>query len=125
MKTDAKQVGKNILFVCSANINRSTTAELWFSWRNPENNYSSAGSSRYACNKYGGNYVTESQLHEADRIICMENRNKTEIEKQFGAGYSHKTEVAGIQDKYNFMELPLIFEFIDKISIESIITVPQ
>lgn len=118
MKTEKKQVGKNILFVCSANINRSTTAELWFSWRNPENKYSSAGSSRFACNKYGGSYVTENQLREADRIVCMENRNKTEIEKQFGSTYSHKTEVAGIPDKYRFMELPLIFECIDKIIID-------
>lgn len=110
--------GKNILFVCSANINRSTTAELWFAWRNPENKYSSAGSSRFACNKYGGNYVTEKQLQEADRIVCLENRNKAEIEKQFGSSYSNKTEVACIPDKYRFMELQLIFECIDKIDVD-------
>lgn len=118
MKTEKTQGGNNILFICSANINRSTTAELWFGWRNPENKYSSAGSSQFACRKYGGNYITESELQEADRIVCMEKRNKTDIEKQFGSAYTHKTEVAGIPDKYMFMELPLIFECIDKITIE-------
>jgi predicted protein tyrosine phosphatase len=47
----------------------------------------------------------------------MENRNKTDIEKQFGSAYTHKIEVAYIQDKYSFMELTLIFECIDKITI--------
>lgn len=115
---DKKPDGRSILFICAANINRSTTAEIWFSMRHPGNSYQSAGSSRAACRIHGGNYVTESQLQQADRIICMDNRNRTEIEKWFGTSYSHKTEVANIPDFYNYLELVLIFEIIDKIKIE-------
>lgn len=108
---------KSILFICAANINRSTTAELWFSMRHPENNYESAGSSKAACRIHGGKYVTEPQLQQADRIICMETRNQNEIEKQYGNLYSHKIEVVQIADKYSFLGLPLIFEIIDRIKI--------
>jgi len=117
MKGGKKMVGKNILFVCSANVNRSNTAELWFTWRNPANNYSSAGSSKFACNKYGGKFISESDLENSDRIICMEKRNQSDIQKQFGEYYNAKIEVADIEDKFKFLDLDLIFECIDKIEI--------
>lgn len=110
--------GNKILFVCSANVNRSTTAELWFSWRNRENDYKSAGSNRFACNKYGGNLVTRKNLNWADRVICMEDKNKKEIQDFFGNSFDSKMEVAGIKDNYKFLELDLIFEFIEKIKMD-------
>ncbi len=117
MKKGGNKVdGKNILFVCSANVKRSPSAEFWFSCTASQNNYSSAGSSEFACRKYGGNYLQKYDLENADRIICMENRNKSDIEKNFGSGYNPKIEVAGIKDHYEFLQLDLIYEFIDKIS---------
>jgi predicted protein tyrosine phosphatase len=115
---DKKPDGRSILFICAANINRSTTAEIWFSMRHPGNSYQSAGASRAACRIHGGNYVTESQLKQADRIICMDNRNRMHLENEYGNRYSHKTEVAHIPDAFKFLELNLIFEIIDKIKIE-------
>lgn len=109
--------GKNILFVCSANVKRSPTAELWFSWLKPGNNYSSAGSNAYACKKYGGKLVTQANLTAAHRIICMENRNQKEIQKAHGHSFDEKIEVAGIQDKYDYLDLQLLFELTDKIEI--------
>lgn len=106
-----------ILFVCSANFNRSPTAELWFKWLKPENNYYSAGTSKFACRKYGGKYINESVLENADRIICMETSNKKEIEKKYGDKFNKKMEVVGIKDEFSFLDIQLIFEIIDKIFI--------
>jgi len=107
---------KNILFVCSANIHRSPTAEFWFALRNPENKYESAGSSSYACRKYGGNFVTKQQMEQADRIIFMEERNRDEL-KQLFPGLCFKIEVAGIPDKYRFLQVELILDLIDRIKL--------
>lgn len=110
--------GKNILFVCSANVKRSPSAEAWFKWIAPENEYNSAGANRAACKIHGGTYVSKPQLQKADRIICMEERNRKDLEKTFGNEFSNKTEVSGIPDNYNFMEVELLFEFMDKIKID-------
>ena len=106
--------GKNILFVCSANVNRSPSAEFWFSIRNPENIYDSAGSCRAACTIHNGKFVSAAQLSKADRIICMEERNRKELNRNF-TGYNWKIEVAGIPDQYSFFQLELIFEFMNRI----------
>jgi predicted protein tyrosine phosphatase len=108
---------KNILFVCSANVKRSPTAELWFSWLKPENNYTSAGSNAYACKKYGGKLVTASNLTAAHRVICMEPRNQKEIQKAHGHKFNDKIEVAGIKDQFDFLNIQLLFELTDKIKI--------
>ena len=107
---------KNILFVCSANVNRSPSAQFWFSYRNPENAYESAGSCRAACRIHHGEYVTKQQLESADRIICMEERNRREINASF-PGFESKIEVAGILDKYAFLQLELIFELMNSINV--------
>lgn len=108
--------GKNILFVCSANVNRSPSAEFWFSLRNPENVYESAGSCEVACRIHNGKYVTSEQIENADRIICMDERNRNELNKNF-PGFEAKIEVAGILDQYSFFQLELIFEFMNCIKL--------
>lgn len=109
--------GKNILFVCAANVNRSITAQFWFSIIKPENQYDSAGSCRAACRIHGGEFVSQVQIDEADRIVCMDQRNKTELINQFGSSIQDKIEIAGIQDHYSFMQLDLIWELIDKVKL--------
>lgn len=109
--------GKNILFVCSANVKRSPTAELWFSWLKPQNSYSSAGSSKFACKKYGGKLITQTALTAADRVICMEPRNQKEIQKAHGHQFDAKTEIAGIKDEFDYLDIQLLFELTDKIEI--------
>ena len=116
-KTEEKMDGKKILFICAANVNRSPSAEFWFSMRNPENIYDSAGSCRAACKIHGGKFVSEDQLNWADRIICMDTRNKNDLNKLFSGEFDQKIEVADIADQYSFMQLQLLFEFFDKIKI--------
>lgn len=103
--------------MCSANAKRSPTAELWFKLFKPENNYSSAGTSEFACRKYGGKYISENDLEIADQVICMENSHKNQIEKKYGNRFNEKMEVAGIKDEFSFLDIQLIFEITDKILI--------
>ncbi len=117
-KEENNKAGKNILFVCAANIHRSPTAEFWFSLRHPGNEYQSAGSSRAACRIHGGQYITQTQLEWASQIICMDSKNKIQIEREFGKGFSHKIEVVDIPDEYRFLELSLLLEIMDKIKIQ-------
>lgn len=105
----------NVLFVCTANVNRSVTAQLVAYFVNPFNCYESAGSCLFACRKYGGDFVTKQQLETADVIHCMEERNKREIESQFGTHFSDKIKVANIPDEYRAFEIQLIFALMDKI----------
>jgi predicted protein tyrosine phosphatase len=104
-----------ILFVCSANVNRSVTAEFMGPFFNPKNIYDSAGSSEFACNKYGGTLVSSEQLTDANVIYCMENRNKKEINNRFGDQFDSKIKVLDIKDEYQIFDRDLIFELSDKI----------
>jgi protein-tyrosine-phosphatase len=115
--SENSKAGKFILFVCAANVNRSPTAEMWFSIRNPENHYESAGSCQEACRIHGGKFIDESQLQRADRIICMDERNRREILQGFVSFEASKIEVAGIPDVFGFLEIPLIYAIIDNIEI--------
>jgi len=108
---------KNILFVCAANVNRSITAQFWFSITKPENQYESAGSCRAACHIHGGDFVTQEQIDKADRIICMDELNKNQLIWDYGKHIESKIEIAGIQDHYSFMQLDLIWELIDKVKV--------
>lgn len=107
----------NILFICTANVKRSPTAAFWYALRKPEHCYQSAGSNAFACKKYGGKNVTSVDLKAADRIICMENRNKKEIQKDHGHKFNSKIEIANIKDEFDFLDIQLIFELTDKIKI--------
>ena len=117
VKKEKNLVGKNILFICASNINRSPTAEIWFSIRKPLNSYKSAGSCKAACRIHGGRYVLESDLESSDRIFLMDNRNLNDLHKEYGNKYDSKIEIVGIADKYKYLDLSLLFEIIDKIQI--------
>lgn len=107
---------KTILFICSANVNRSPSAQFWFMLKNRENAYDSAGSCRPACIIHGGRFVTRNQLEQADRIICMEEKNRKDINEVF-PGFDSKIEVAGIPDQYKFLQVELLFELSECIKI--------
>jgi len=53
---------KNILFVCSANKQRSKTGEDYFSTIYPNRNFKSAGTNLKVCEKEGTNPLTEEML---------------------------------------------------------------
>lgn len=99
---------KNILFICSANRDRSKTAEDYFSNLYPMNNYESAGTNKKTCNNLGTNYVSQEQLDAADEIYVMENKHLKLIKEVFGSTWHNKITVLDIKDIYKYGSKELI-----------------
>ena len=92
-----------ILFVCSANADRSPTAE--YIYRNtPGLEVQSAGTSSFAIRQ-----VNEELLMWADVILCMEKRHKEKIEQKFPNIASLKViDYLDVRDDYACKEPSLI-----------------
>jgi predicted protein tyrosine phosphatase len=106
---------KKILTVCSANINRSTTAAFMLKVINSKNQVVSRGSSQAACRIHGGTYCTAEDVTEADEILCMEERNRKELLAAHGNHIDAKISVLGIEDKYKAFQPELITELTAKL----------
>jgi len=92
-----------ILFVCSANKDRSPTAEQIFK-NHPGLEVKSAGASWYAINP-----VNKELILWADAIFCMENRQKWYIVEEFADIVSDKLiKCLDIEDIYPYMHPSLI-----------------
>jgi predicted protein tyrosine phosphatase len=89
----------NVIFICNQGKNRSKTAAQLFSERFQT---ASAG-------LYGNTPVTESHLDQADIIIVMEERHRTEIAERFPRIYLQKRIlVLGIPDIYRYGQPELV-----------------
>ena len=106
------QTGKNILCVCSANVNRSITAAWILNIAHNENYYWSKGSNPIACRIHGGKYVSSEDLESADQIICMEPRNVREIKNAFGNQYNNKMTCINIPDRFKAFDRQLMIEIL-------------
>ncbi len=95
------------LFLCSSNINRSKSAETYFSGLYPEHAFQSAGLNEKSCRDNGTNFATESMLDDADRIFVMEEKHREWIEKATGTRFSAKITVLHIPDIYQYMDTSL------------------
>jgi predicted protein tyrosine phosphatase len=104
---------EDILFVCSANKQRSKTADDYFSAKYPQLNFDSAGTNLKICNKEGTNPITEEMVQWADVIYVMEKRHKDQINKHTGENYSKKIRVLHIPDRYKYYQKELI-ELLDQ-----------
>ena len=100
----------NILFICTANKDRSRTAEHLFQKENPQFEFDSAGIDECLCQKYNGKYVDYDICEKADRIICMEFHHAQYLIKKFGSHLLCKIEVLEIEDNEEYMSLNLIQE---------------
>jgi len=88
-----------LLFICNQNENRSKTAEELFKDRFETK---SAG-------LYNKKPVTEKQLSWADKIIVMEDEQRSEIAKRFPKQYIKKQIISlNISDIYNYNNPELI-----------------
>ena len=106
---------KSILFICSANKDRSKTAEDFFSEEYPDLRFNSAGTNLKICNQLGTNYISQEQLDRADVIYVMEHKHTTAITKLFGGRYFNKITVLHIKDLYTYGSIDLIALLQDKI----------
>ena len=98
----------NILFVCTANRDRSKTAEHHFKISKPQHEYKSCGISSSYCKTWGGTYIDRGLLDWADRIFCMDTNHQSFIRQKYGKDYDAKMINLKIEDIYNYMSEKLI-----------------
>jgi len=103
---------KKALFICSANKDRSRTAEDMFADKFPMHQFDSAGTNQKICNQLGTSFINEHQLDWADVVYVMEQKHLQVLRSLFGNEYSNKIEVLNIKDIYQYgaEELKEIFE---------------
>tara|TARA_R110002049_G_scaffold1346_1_gene10231 strand:+ start:13120 stop:13446 length:327 start_codon:yes stop_codon:yes gene_type:complete len=106
-----------ILFICSANKQRSRTAEDYFSSKHEDHDFSSAGTNIKICRKEGTTELTEELLQWADKVFVMEKRHLDQIQKHTGSEYYKKITVLNIPDIYKYYDAELIEILNDKIVI--------
>ena len=101
---------KRILFLCSQNKLRSTTAEKVFS-EYPDLEVASAGLDTDAKIK-----VTKELVDWADLIFVMEKNHKNRLQKEFKQYLANKKVVClNIPDNYDYMDQELVQIFKDRI----------
>jgi predicted protein tyrosine phosphatase len=98
----------NILFICTANRDRSRTAEVHFQFKFPEHRFRSAGINKYLSERHGGIHVKQYMLEVADLIICMEHVHSDYIVRQINKKYLSKIEIIELGDTESFMSPSLI-----------------
>lgn len=102
----------NLLFVCSANKNRSKTAEEYFQKKYPNFKVLSAGINRKACAKEGSTFLTDELLEWADIIFTMEEKHKNIIQENTLSNVAYKIKVLNIEDIYTYNQ-PELIEILD------------
>jgi predicted protein tyrosine phosphatase len=98
----------NILFICTANRDRSRTAEIHFQNKHPKHRFRSAGINKYLSERHGGIHVKSYMLDVADRIICAEHVHSDYIVQNINKKYLDKIEVLELADTDTFMSQSLI-----------------
>ena len=98
----------NILFLCTANIQRSRTAEDLFKSLESEHVFQSAGLSKKYCAKYGSRLCTIELLNWAEKIYVMESQHIERITEHVGKSYLAKIEILHIDDVYQYMQPELV-----------------
>ncbi len=105
---------KNILFVCSANKDRSKTAEDYFSEHYPDLNFESAGTNLKLCDVLGTNALSEELQENAELILVMEEKHY----KSISAKFKHKTKILHIRDIYKYYQPELITILEEKVKFD-------
>lgn len=72
-----------VLFVCTANKDRSKTAELHFSSMYANINFKSAGISAIHTKAANSTFISQELVSWADLIICMESEHSSFINEFF------------------------------------------
>lgn len=97
-----------ILFICSANKQRSKTADDYFSEKYPNENFQSAGTNIELCRKEGTTELTEDLLIWADKIFVMESKHFDLIKKHTNKKYANKIVTLNIPDRFKYYSKELI-----------------
>ncbi|PAJ74111.1 hypothetical protein CJF42_12420 [Pseudoalteromonas sp. NBT06-2] len=104
----------NILFLCTANIQRSKTAEELFSAIDNSNEYRSAGLSLKYVEKAGSTICTEEMLQWADKVCVFEREHIKRIQQHTGDVFISKIENLDIADEYSYFQRELVLTLLEK-----------
>jgi predicted protein tyrosine phosphatase len=99
---------KRILFVCSANKQRSKTASDYFSEKLIDFEFDSAGTNQKICNKEGTQALTPELMKWADLVIVMEEKHRRLIVENGGSEFGKKIKVLAIPDRFKYFQKELI-----------------
>ncbi len=108
----------NILFLCTANIQRSKTAEELFSAADKLNVYRSAGLSKKYVKKAGSTLCTEEMLKWADEIYVFEQMHIERIRAYTGDTYLHKIANLEIKGSYQYFQRELVLLLLERLPLE-------
>ena len=103
----------NILFLCTANLNRSKTAELYCEKKYPQHNFKSAGLSERYCKINSTTLCTENLLQWADSVFVMEEMHIERISEHTGDKYLEKLASFDIEDKFK-LNHPVLLERLEQ-----------
>ena len=98
-----------ILFICSANIDRSPTAAKVIHETYPDMETKSAGTSSYARVR-----VNEELVQWADAVLCMESYQATKIREMFNIPADKEISCLNVPDRYHYMHSNLIYMIKDR-----------
>jgi len=107
----------NILFICTANRDRSKTAEHVFRELYPDIDFNSAGIDQELCLMYNGEHVQFNMCDIADRIICMEDHHAQYLLNFFGDIILNKIEILQVEDNEEYMSRALVKELKKKFNV--------
>lgn len=94
---------KNVLFICTANVDRSPTAECVFA------NYPGLKTKSAGISEYAKNPVTTELLNWADVVFCMGSFHKQYLLDKYPEDTANKEiNLLDIPDRYTCMESSLI-----------------
>lgn len=102
------QMYKSILFICSANKQRSKTVEDYFSSKYQNINFYSAGTNKKICQREGTNYLEIETLRLVDIIFVMEQTHKIEVLNFIEGIFKKEIIVLNIPDIYRYYQKVLI-----------------
>ncbi|MBW1297897.1 phosphotyrosine protein phosphatase [Aquimarina litoralis] len=99
---------KKILFVCSANKQRSKTAADYFSEKLKGFEFDSAGTNHKICHNEGTQPLTYELMKWADLVMVMEERHRKLIIENGGSKFGKKINVLAIPDRFKYFQKELI-----------------
>ena len=108
----------NILFLCTANIQRSKTAEEIFRSVDVSNQYRSAGLSAKYTQRMGSTLCTDAMLKWADAIYVFEEMHIERIQEHTGEQYLSKITNLHIADEYQFFQRELVLLLLEKFPLQ-------
>mgnify|MGYP000630985801 CR=1 FL=1 len=104
----------NILFLCTANIQRSKTAKELFCAANNNHIFKSAGLSKKYVSKANSTLCTEEMLKWADKIYVFEQQHIERIQQYTGDVLLPKIINLNIPDVYQYFQRELVLLILER-----------